>query len=229
MHRRKEPEDFTMNRTEIAQHIEATGIVPIIRTPTAELAAAIARAILAAGIDVLEVSMTVPDAMAVLRQLREESGDRVVLGAGTVLDPGAARACIDAGAEFIVAPGTDLETIRAAHALDKPIAPGALTPTEVITAWKAGADMVKIFPCSALGGASYVKALKAPLPHVKMLPTGGVDVNTAADFIHAGACALGVGAAIADLKLMAEKGPAAVTEKWKQLAQVVKAARASLK
>jgi 2-dehydro-3-deoxyphosphogluconate aldolase / (4S)-4-hydroxy-2-oxoglutarate aldolase len=218
-----------MNRTEIAKRIETTGIVPIVRAPSAELAAAAARAILAAGIDVLEITMTVPNATSVLRQLRKELGDSVLLGAGTVLDAQAAKECIDAGAEFIVAPGTDLETIRAAHALDKPIAPGALTPTEVITAWKAGADMVKIFPCSALGGASYLKALKAPLPHVKMLPTGGVDVTTAAEFIKAGAVALGVGAAVVDLKVMAEKGPGAVTEKCKQLVEVVKAARAALK
>jgi 2-dehydro-3-deoxyphosphogluconate aldolase/(4S)-4-hydroxy-2-oxoglutarate aldolase len=218
-----------MNRTEIAKRIETTGIVPIVRAPSAELAATAARAILAAGIDVLEITMTVPNATSVLRQLRKEIGDSVLLGAGTVLDAQAAKECIDAGAEFIVAPGTDLETIRAAHALDKPIAPGALTPTEVIMAWKAGADMVKIFPCSALGGASYLKALKAPLPHVKMLPTGGVDVTTAAEFIKAGAVALGVGAAVVDLKLMAEKGPGAVTEKCKQLVEVVKAARAALK
>jgi len=218
-----------MNRTEIAKRIETTGIVPIVRAPSAELAVIAARAILAAGIDVLEITMTVPNATGVLRQLRKEIGDAVVLGAGTVLDAQAARDCIEAGAEFIVAPGTDIETIRAAHALDKPCMPGALTPTEVITAWKAGADMVKIFPCSALGGASYLKALKAPLPQVKMLPTGGVDVTTAAEFIKAGAVALGVGAAVVDLKLMVEKGPAAVTEKCKQLVEVVKAARAALK
>jgi len=131
-----------------------------------------------------------------------------------------------AGAEFIVAPGLDIETIRATHALDKPCMPGALTPTEVITAWKAGADMVKIFPCSALGGASYLRALKAPLPQVKMLPTGGVDVSTAADFIKAGAVALGVGAAVVDLKLLAQNGPNAVTERCRQLVEVVRAARA---
>jgi 2-dehydro-3-deoxyphosphogluconate aldolase/(4S)-4-hydroxy-2-oxoglutarate aldolase len=216
-----------MNRTEIAKRIETTGIVPIVRAPSAELAASAARAILAAGIDVLEITMTVPNATTLMRQLRKELGDSVLLGAGTVLDAPTAKECIDAGAEFIVAPGTDFETIRAAHALDKPCMPGALTPTEVITAWRAGADMVKIFPCSALGGASYLKALKAPLPQVKMLPTGGVDVTTAADFIKAGAVALGVGAAVVDLKVMAERGPAAVTEKCKQLVEVVKAARAA--
>jgi 2-dehydro-3-deoxyphosphogluconate aldolase / (4S)-4-hydroxy-2-oxoglutarate aldolase len=217
-----------MNRTEIAKRIETTGIVPIVRAPSVELAASAARAILAAGIDVLEITMTVPNATSLMRQLRQELGDSVLLGAGTVLDAQTAKECIDAGAEFIVAPGTDVETVRAAHALGKPCMPGALTPTEVITAWRMGADMVKIFPCSALGGASYLRALKAPLPHVKMLPTGGVDVSTAAEFIKAGALALGVGAAVVDLKLMAERGPGAVTEKCKQLVEVVKAARAGL-
>jgi 2-dehydro-3-deoxyphosphogluconate aldolase/(4S)-4-hydroxy-2-oxoglutarate aldolase len=215
-----------MNRTEIAKRIETTGIVPIVRAPSAEVAASAARAVLAAGIDVLEITMTVPNALALLRQLRKELGEQVLLGAGTVLDAQTAKDCIAAGAEFIVAPGLDIETIRATHALDKPCMPGALTPTEVITAWKAGADMVKIFPCSALGGASYLRALKAPLPQVKMLPTGGVDVSTAADFIKAGAVALGVGAAVVDLKLLAQNGPNAVTERCRQLVEVVRAARA---
>ena len=216
-----------MNRTEISKRIEATGIVPIVRAPSAEIAATAARAILAAGIDVLEITMTVPNATDLMRKLRKEIGSDVLLGAGTVLDAQTAKDCIDAGAEFIVAPGFDPETVGAAHALDKPCMPGALTPTEVIAAWRAGADMVKIFPCSALGGASYLRALKAPLPQVKMLPTGGVDVTTAADFIHAGAAALGVGAAVVDLKVLAQKGPAAITERCRQLVDVVRAARAA--
>ncbi len=215
-----------MNRTEICRRIETTGIVPIVRAPSAEVAASAARAILAAGIDVLEITMTVPNATDLMRQLRKEIGSDVILGAGTVLDGATARACIDAGAEFIVAPGTDVETIQAAHALDKPCMPGALTPTEVIAAWRAGADLVKIFPCSAMGGASYLRALKAPLPQIKMLPTGGVDVTTAADFIKAGAAALGVGAAVVDLKVLATEGPAAITLRCQQLVAAVRAARA---
>jgi 2-dehydro-3-deoxyphosphogluconate aldolase / (4S)-4-hydroxy-2-oxoglutarate aldolase len=214
-----------MNRTEICRRIESTGIVPIVRAPSAEVATSAARAILAAGIDVLEITMTVPNAIQLMRDLRKEVGNDVLLGAGTVLDAQTARACIDAGAEFIVAPGFDVETLQAAHALDKPCMPGVLTPTEVITAWKAGADVVKIFPCSAVGGASYLKALKAPLPEVKMMPTGGVDVSTAAGFIKAGAVALGVGAAVVDLDLLAKEGPAAVTHRCKQLVDVVRAAR----
>ena len=216
-----------MNRSEICKRIESTGIVPIVRAPSAELAATVARAILAAGIDVLEITTSVPNATDLLRQLRKEVGTDVVLGAGTVLDAATAKACIEAGAEFIVAPGLDVETIRAAHALDKPCMPGALTPTEVIAAWRAGADMVKIFPCSALGGASYLRTLKAPLPQIKMLPTGGVDLTTAEDFIRAGASALGVGASVFDLQLLAQKGPAAITERCRQLMAVVRAVRAS--
>jgi 2-dehydro-3-deoxyphosphogluconate aldolase/(4S)-4-hydroxy-2-oxoglutarate aldolase len=216
-----------MNRAEISKRIETTGILPIVRAPSAEMAASAARAILAAGIDVVEITMTVPNAIDLLRKLRAEIGQHVLLGAGTVLDAQTARDCISAGAEFIVAPGFDVETVRACHALDKPCMPGALTPTEVIAAWNAGADMVKIFPCSALGGASYLRALKAPLPQVKMLPTGGVDVTTAADFIKAGAVALGVGAAVVDLKLLAKEGPGVVTERCRQLLDVVRAARAS--
>jgi 2-dehydro-3-deoxyphosphogluconate aldolase/(4S)-4-hydroxy-2-oxoglutarate aldolase len=214
-----------MNRQEITNRIEATGIVPIVRAPSAEIAAIAARAVLAAGIDVLEITMTVPNAIDLMRQLRKEFGDALLLGAGTVLRAQTAADCIAAGAEFIVAPGLDLETIRTAHASDKPCMPGVLTPTEVITAWNAGADMVKIFPCSAVGGASYLRALKAPLPDVKMLPTGGVDATTAAEFIKAGASALGVGASVVDLKLLSQFGPSAITEKCRQLVDVVRAAR----
>jgi 2-dehydro-3-deoxyphosphogluconate aldolase/(4S)-4-hydroxy-2-oxoglutarate aldolase len=217
--------DYPMNRTRIVEWIEVTGIIPIVRAPSADLAARAARAVLAAGIDVIEITMSVPNALGLLQQLRSEIGSHVLIGAGTVLDPKTARDCIDAGAHFIVAPGFDVQTIGACHALDKPCIPGALTPTEVITAWQAGADMVKVFPCSAVGGASYLRALKAPLPHIKLLPTGGVDVHTAADFIRSGASALGVGASVVDLKLLEQSGPAAITDKCLQLVAAVRAAR----
>lgn len=214
-----------MNRTDITRRIEATGIIPIVRAPSADLAAKAARAVLAAGVDVIEITMTVPNALDLLRQLRSELGTDVLIGAGTVLDAPTALACIEAGAQFIVSPGFDVDTVGAAHSMDRPCMPGVLTPTEVITAWRAGADMVKIFPCSAVGGASYLRALKAPLPQIKMLPTGGVDVDTAADFIKAGASALGVGASVVDLKLLERSGPAAITEKCQQLVAAVRAAR----
>ncbi len=217
-----------MNRLAIVEHIESLGIVPIIRAPTVELAARAARAVHAGGIDVLEITMTVPNALSLMRLLSSELGEDVLLGAGTVLDAETARACIDAGAHFIVSPGLDIETIQAAHSLDKAVMPGVLTPTEVITAFKAGADMAKVFPCSALGGPSYLRALRAPLPQVKLFPTGGVDLNTAPEFIAAGATALGVGAALIDLKLMEQQGAGAITERAIKLVEIVRKARAAL-
>jgi 2-dehydro-3-deoxyphosphogluconate aldolase/(4S)-4-hydroxy-2-oxoglutarate aldolase len=217
-----------MNRQEILEHIESLGIVPIIRAPKLELAARAARAVYAGGIDVIEITMTVPNALPLLRQLAEELGKDVLLGAGTVLDAQTARACIDAGAQFIISPGLDLDTIKAVHSLDKVVMPGVLTPTEVISAWKAGADMAKVFPCSALGGPSYLRALRAPLPQVKLLPTGGVDLNTAAEFIAAGASALGVGAALIDINLMQNNGASVITDRARQLLEIVRQARAKL-
>lgn len=217
-----------MNATSIVARIEELGVVPVVRAPSAAVALRAARAVHAGGIDVLEITMTVPDAVAVLRQLAAELGDRVILGAGTVLDAEAARRCIAAGAQFIVAPGFDPETVRAAHELGAPVMPGALTPTEVIAAWKAGAEMVKVFPCSAVGGADYLRALKAPLPQVKLLPTGGVDRHTAADYIRAGAAALGLGAALVDLKVLEREGDEAIAARARELLAIVRAARAEM-
>jgi 2-dehydro-3-deoxyphosphogluconate aldolase/(4S)-4-hydroxy-2-oxoglutarate aldolase len=217
-----------MNRQQTVARIESLGLVPVVRAPSAEVALRAARAVYAGGIDVLEITMTVPDALAVLRQLAAELGDRIVLGAGTVLDAGTARDCIDAGAQFIVAPGLDLEVVRAGRELDKPVMPGALTPTEVIAAWRAGADMVKVFPCSAVGGAAYVRALKAPLPQVKLLPTGGVDRRTAADYIRAGAAALGIGAALIDVKALQQEGDEALSARARDLVEIVRTTRGEL-
>ena len=217
-----------MNRQEIVKHIEELGIVPVIRAPSAELAARAARAVLAGGIDVLEITMTVPDALSLMRTLRAELGSDVILGAGTVLDAKTARDCIAAGAQFIVSPGFDLETVKVVQELGYPVMPGVLTPTEVIQAWKAGADMAKVFPCSAAGGASYLKALKAPLPQVKLLPTGGVDLDTAREYIAAGASALGLGASLVDIKLLERQGEGAITERAVRLVEIVRQARAEL-
>ena len=217
-----------MSATGIVARIEELGVVPVVRAPSAAVALRAARAVYAGGIDVLEITMTVPDAVAVLRQLAAELGDSVILGAGTVLDAEAARRCIAAGAQFIVAPGFDPETVRAAHELGAPVMPGALTPTEVIAAWKAGAEMVKVFPCSAVGGADYLRALKAPLPQVKLLPTGGVDRHTAADYIRAGAAALGLGAALVDLKVLEREGDEAIAARARELLAIVRAARAEM-
>lgn len=214
-----------MTRAEVCKRIEAVGIVPVIRAPTPELALLACEAILAGGISVFEITMTTPDAPAVIRALRVRLGEKALIGAGTVLDAADARACIEAGAEFIVSPGFDPATIAAAHEAGIAAMPGALTPTEVIAAWKAGADVVKIFPCSAMGGASYLRALKSPLPQVKLMPTGGVNIDTAADFLAAGAVALGVGSELVDIAAVRDGRAHVLTERAAEFVAAVAAAR----
>jgi 2-dehydro-3-deoxyphosphogluconate aldolase/(4S)-4-hydroxy-2-oxoglutarate aldolase len=218
-----------MSRAELCRSIADVGVVPVVRAPSALLAIRAVEAVLAGGISVFEITMTVPDALAVIRALVERFGDRAIVGAGTVLSASDALACIDAGAQFVVSPGLDLATVDAVHARGLPVMPGALTPTEIITAWKAGADMVKIFPCSAVGGAGYLRALRGPLPNVKMLPTGGVSLSTAQDYIEAGAAALGVGSELVDVAALAAGNDAAVTERARELAATVRAARAGFR
>jgi 2-dehydro-3-deoxyphosphogluconate aldolase / (4S)-4-hydroxy-2-oxoglutarate aldolase len=213
-------------RADTCRRIEEVGIVPVVRAPSPELAMRAAEAVLAGGISIFEITMTVPHATAAIRALVDKLGDRAVVGAGTVLDADAARACIDAGAEFIVSPGLDVATIAAAHERGVPIMPGALTPTEVITAWKAGADMVKIFPASAVGGPKYLKALRGPLPDVKMLPTGGVNAQTAGEYIAAGAAALGVGSELVDIAALTRGEDSLLTERARELVAAVRTARA---
>ena len=214
------------SRADLCRRIEEVGIVPVVRAPSPELAIRAAEAVLAGGVSIFEITMTVPNATAAIRALVDKFGARAVVGAGTVLDAEAARACIEAGAAFIVSPGLDLATIAAAHERGVPMMPGALTPTEVITAWKAGADMVKIFPASAVGGPKYLKALKGPLPEVKMLPTGGVNAATAGEFIAAGAAALGVGSELVDPAALAAGDDGVLTERARELVAAVAAARA---
>jgi 2-dehydro-3-deoxyphosphogluconate aldolase/(4S)-4-hydroxy-2-oxoglutarate aldolase len=200
------------------------GLVPVVRAESAEQAGQAVEAIKAGGIDVLEVTMTVPGAVKLIDSLAAKYPDAVV-GAGTVLDAETARACILAGARFIVSPAVDHGTIECCRRYSIPVLPGALTPTEVLGAWQAGADFVKVFPAGALGGASYLKALKAPFPQIELVPTGGVSLDTAAAFIQAGAAALGVGADLVDLKALKEGKADVVTEKAKKYAEIVKAAR----
>ena len=149
-----------------------------------------------------EITFTVPDAVEVIRQVRREVGDAIVLGAGTVLDPETARAALLAGAEYIVSPIVNLEVIRLCRRYDKAVMPGAFTPTEVVAAWEAGADVVKVFPAD-VGGPAYLKALRGPLPQVRLMPTGGVDLTTAEAFLKAGACCLGVGGSLVEPKAIA--------------------------
>jgi 2-dehydro-3-deoxyphosphogluconate aldolase/(4S)-4-hydroxy-2-oxoglutarate aldolase len=182
-----------MTSEQVGRRIREIGIIPVVRASSAREAIMAVEAVTAGGIPIAELTMTVPGAIGVIADLVRTMGKNTIVGAGTVLDAETARRCLDAGAEFIVSPGFDLETVCFVKGQDKLVMAGALTPTEVITAWKAGSDFVKIFPCGNLGGPKYIRALKGPLPQVPMVPTGGVTLETAADFIRAGADALGIG------------------------------------
>ena len=215
-----------MNRTEVINQIRNIGVIPVVRATSADEAMRAIDAIREGGISVLEITMTVPGAVGVIEQLARTYGNEVLVGAGTVLDAETARACILSGAQFVVSPALNVETIECCRRYGVAIMPGALTPTEVVQAWTAGADFVKVFPAGALGGANYLKALKAPLPHIELVPTGGVSLKTAADFIKAGASALGVGADLVDLKAIRDGQTGVITERAKQFVQIVREARA---
>jgi len=210
---------------EVKLHIQSIGLVPVLRARSVAEAHALVEAIVAGGVTVIEVTMTVPGAIDLLRDLKSKYGSEVLLGSGTVTTAAQAAATIQAGAEFVVSPSLHLEVIAKTKELGKVSIPGALTPTEVITAWEAGADYVKVFPCSAMGGASYLKALKAPFPHIKLIPTGGVTVATAADFLKAGAEALGVGSDLVNATAIAEGKPWIVTDLAKAYLDVIGEAR----
>src|SRR5438552_4558206 len=216
-----------MNKTDVLQRIREIGLIPVVRAESADLAMRAVEAIKAGGVNVLEVTMTVPGAISVIEQLAKAHGNEALIGAGTVLDPETARACIQAGAQFIVSPALNEATITFCRDNDVAIFPGALTPTEVVRAWNAGADAVKVFPAGAVGGASYLKALKAPLPQIELVPTGGVSLKTAADFIKAGAMALGVVADLVDTKALRENHDEVITERARQFLEIVREARAS--
>ena len=215
-----------MTKAEIIKHIEDLGLVPVVRASSADEAMQAIDAIKAGGVDVLEITMTVPGAVKVIEKVADKYGGDVLVGAGTVLDPETARTCLLAGAQFIVSPALNLDTIAMCQRYSAPVMPGVLTPTEVITAWSAGADLVKVFPCGSVGGASYVKNLKGPFPQIKIIPTGGVSLTTAADFIKAGASALGVGTDLVDVKAIREGNPRIVIDRAKQFLDIVREARA---
>jgi 2-dehydro-3-deoxyphosphogluconate aldolase / (4S)-4-hydroxy-2-oxoglutarate aldolase len=182
-----------MNKQQVRDRILEIGIVPVVRASSAAEALLAAEAVYAGGIPIVEITMTVPGAVEVIRELQRSALAGVLIGAGTVLDAETARRCVDAGAEFLVCPGLNLPTVEFAVREGKLMLAGALTPTEVMMAWNGGADLVKIFPCGQVGGAKYIKALKDPFPQIPLVPTGGVNLNTAAEFIEAGAAALGIG------------------------------------
>lgn len=214
-----------MTREQIAHTITETGIVPVIRAASAEQARQAAEAVHRGGIGIIEITMTVPGAIRVLEKLADQLGSQVLLGAGTILDPETARAAILAGAQFLVAPSLNPSVIKIAHRYSKVVLPGALTPTEVLAAWEAGADFVKVFPAGNVGGPRYIKALKAPFPHIAMVPTGGVNLETAADFLLAGASALGVGGELVDAKALAAGRVEVVEENARKFLACVRKAR----
>ncbi len=210
-----------MSRDTILKRILDGGIVAVVRADSGESLVKVVRALAEGGVTAAEITFTVPDAIDVIRQVRKEVGDAVVLGAGTVLDPETARVALLAGAEYIVAPTVNLEVIRLCRRYDKAVMPGALTPTEVLTAWEAGADVVKIFPAD-VGGPAYLKALRGPLPQVRVMPTGGVDLNTAESFLKAGACCLGIGGALVEAKAVAAGDFARIGDLARQYVAIVR-------
>jgi 2-dehydro-3-deoxyphosphogluconate aldolase / (4S)-4-hydroxy-2-oxoglutarate aldolase len=216
-----------MTKAEIRERIISIGIVPVIRASTAPKAMMAVEALQKSGIPIVEVTLTVPGAEKVIGSLRTNSDSTLLVGAGTVLDVEDAKRCLDAGAQFIVTPGFDAATVSFVNSQQILMIAGALTPTEIIAAWKSGSDLVKIFPCSAVGGASYIKALKGPFPQIPFIPTGGVNLQTAASFIQAGAEALGIGGELVPASALNSGKPEVITDLAKQFVQVVQAARSS--
>lgn len=213
------------DKAAVIQTIRDIGIIPVVRAQSADEAMKAIDAIREGGISILEITMTVPGAVGVIEEVSKRYGSDAVVGAGTVLDGETARACILAGARFVVSPSLNLETIEVCRRYGIAVMPGALTPTEVVQAWSAGADFVKVFPAGAVGGASYIKSLKAPLPQIELVPTGGVSLKTAADFIKAGASALGVGADLVDVKAIREGQSQVITERAREFVRIVREAR----
>ncbi len=215
-----------MNKHEAKSRILKCGLLPVVRADDAEQAIGICEALVEGNVDIVEVTMTVPGALKVMERIADSFGDRIVMGAGTVLDEQTARSAILAGAEFIVSPGTSRAVVETARRYSKIVCPGALTPTEVLAAWEMGADFVKVFPCGEVGGAKYIKSLKAPYPQIEFVPTGGVNLDTAADFLRAGCSALGVGAALVDKKAAMEGKYEIIVENAKKFLAIIDEVRA---
>lgn len=213
-----------MSKESHLRHILDCGIVAVVRSPDSEQLVEVVRALADGGVTVVEITMTVPDALGVLRQVRRALGERVLLGAGTILDAETARAALLAGAEYLVAPTLNLEVIRLCQRYSKLVMPGAFTPTEILTAWEAGADIVKVFPAEVVGPA-FFKAMRGPLPQIRLMPTGGVDLNTAADFLKAGACCLGLGSQLVEPRAVAERDFERIGDLARQYVAIVKSVR----
>ena len=208
--------------------IREVGLIPIVRAQSAEDALLAAEAVLSGGINIAEITMTVPNALRVMERVAEHHGEKVLLGAGTILDPETCRSALLAGAEVIVTPSLDARVIEVARRYSKPCFPGALTPTEIVAAWQAGADMVKIFPCGPVGGPKYIKALKGPFPQIDFLPTGGVNLETTPEFIKAGAAAVAAGSELVDAKALREANLEVITSNARKFVEAVRLARLSM-
>jgi len=213
-----------MRKEDQLQRVLDCGIVAVVRSPDSEQLVEVCRALADGGVTVAEITMTVPDALQVLGRVRAALGDRVLLGAGTILDPETARAALLAGAEYVVAPVVNREVIRVCRRYSKLVMPGAFTPTEILSAWEAGADVVKVFPADVLGPV-FFKAVRAPLPQIRLMPTGGVDLKTAADFLKAGACCLGVGGQLVEAKAVAEGNFDRIRDLARQYTTIVRQVR----
>jgi 2-dehydro-3-deoxyphosphogluconate aldolase / (4S)-4-hydroxy-2-oxoglutarate aldolase len=217
-----------MDKQKVRKRIEEIGIVPVVRASSAREACFAAEAVCRGGIPIVEITMTVPGAIEVIRELAKSCGSEVLIAAGTVLNSEDARRCFDAGAQFLVTPGFNRATVEFAARESKLIMAGALTPTEIIEAWTAGADFVKVFPCGQVGGAKYIKALKGPLPQVPLVPTGGVHLSTAAEFIEAGAAALGIGGELVQAEALKSGKPEIIADTARKFLEIVATTRAKL-
>jgi 2-dehydro-3-deoxyphosphogluconate aldolase/(4S)-4-hydroxy-2-oxoglutarate aldolase len=216
-----------MARHDDLQRVLRGGLVAILRSPNGERLADVAEALLAGGVDVIEVTFTVPKAARVIEQVADRLGDRILLGAGTVLDTETARTALLAGARFLVSPTLNHDVIEMCHRYDALAMPGAFTPTEILSAWQAGAEIVKVFP-SDVTGPNYLKAIAGPLPQVRLMPTGGVNLQTAPDFLRAGACALGVGSSMVEPRSIADGDFARIESMARQYVEVVRKTRETL-
>ena len=214
-----------MEKREVLNRMISEGLVPVIRVTSAQEAIDVADAIKEGGVTSIEITMSVQGAIDVIKDLAKKYKDEIIMGAGTVLDPETGRAALLAGAQFIVSPTLNLDLIQLAHRYSTVVIPGAMTPTEILTAWNAGADMVKVFPAAQLGGPEYIKALRGPLPQILLVPTGGVNLLNAGAFIKAGCVALGAGGELVDKKALKEKKFNIITENARAFLKAIRDAR----
>ena len=214
-----------MEKREVLNRMVSEGLIPVIRVTSAQEAIDVADAIKEGGVTFIEITMSVQGAIDVIKDLTKKYKDEIVMGAGTVLDPETGRAALLAGAQFIVSPTLNLDLIHLAHRYSAVVIPGAMTPTEILAAWNAGADMVKVFPAAQLGGPEYIKAVRGPLPQILLVPTGGVNLQNAGAFIKAGCVALGAGGELVDKKALKEKKFNILTENARAFLKAIRDAR----